>query len=236
MDRGAAEHHAQTLKLFNERNAKRVARGAKPIPYPHDDYNDATGRRGEQSQPSQQVIDPARQNLTNLPDHVEQSDLDIFGFVLFRTYYSGDEQSWEVFKESFFELLDEGIAAAYTDLNRIEDKEFVRIVSDNSLKNQTPEGVAVAYLVCMEEVEPTDSDDEDDWGDVIEPGLTTNMCLYVDAECIRSVVDKSETPFVEVVDFTTDSGQNSKDQGCYYIAGPCILCGTLGVQFRRCGI
>jgi hypothetical protein len=39
------------------------------------------------------LIDPAQQNLTNLLDHVEQSDLGIFGFVLFRTYYSRDEQS-----------------------------------------------------------------------------------------------------------------------------------------------
>ena len=184
MDRGAAEHHADTLKFFDEKNAERIARGARPIPYPHDDYNDSAGERGEQSQSSQQVIDPATQTLTNLLDHVEQSDLDIFGFVLFRTYYSGDEQSWEVFKESFWELIDEGTAAASADFNRIQDRVFIRFVSDNSLKNSPPEGVVGAYLICMEEEEPTDSDDEDDWGDVIEPGLTTNMCLYADEECI----------------------------------------------------
>jgi hypothetical protein len=206
MDRGAAEHHADTLKFFDEKNAERIARGARPIPYPHDDYNDSAGERGEQSQSSQQVIDPATQTLTNLLDHVEQSDLDIFGFVLFRTYYSGDEQSWEVFKESFWELIDEGTAAASADFNRIEDRVFIRFVSDNSLKNSPPEGVVGAYLICMEEEEPTDSDDEDDWGDVIEPGLTTNMCLYADEECIRSVVDKSATPFVKAVDVTTNGG------------------------------
>jgi hypothetical protein len=210
MDRVAAEHHAQTLKWFDELNAKRIARGAPPKPYPSDEHDSAAGRRGDQSQSSQQVPDPASENLTNLLDHVEGSDFEIFGFVLFRTYYACDELSWEAFKEGFFELLDEGIAAAPADFNRVEDKVFIRIVSDRSLKNMTSEGVVLAYLVCMEEEEPTDGDDEDDWGDVIEPGLTTKMCLYVDEECIRSVVDKAATPFVKAVDVTTDKGRTIK--------------------------
>jgi hypothetical protein len=40
---------------------------------------------------------------------------------------------------------------------------------------------------------------------VVEPGLTTNMCLMADEECMRSVLDKSATPFVKAVDVTSDS-------------------------------
>lgn len=142
------------------------------------------GGKGKQPQSSQQIIDPATQNLTILLDYVEQSDLEIFGFVVFRTCYSCDDESWEAFQDGFYDLMDEGIAAASPEFDRIEDRVFMRIVSDDSLKTQSPEDVALAYLVCMEEEEATDSDDEEDWGDEIEPGLTTSMCIMVDEECI----------------------------------------------------
>ena len=209
-DRIAAVLHADPLKSSNERNAKRVARDANPVPYPHDGHNDATGGKGKQPQSSQQIIDPATQNLTILLNYVEQSDLEIFGFVVFRTCYSCDEKSWEAFQEGFWGLMDEGIAAASPEFDRIEDRVFMRIVSDDSLKAQSPEGVALAYLVCMEEEEATDSDDEDDWGDEIEPGLTTSMCIMVDEECIRSVLDESATPFVKAVEIAAGTGQTTK--------------------------
>jgi hypothetical protein len=205
MDRGAAQTHAETLKWFEEKNAKRIARGAAPIPYP----KDVAGEQGEQPQESQQVTDPATENVANLIDHVELANLDIFGFVLFRTHYSADEKSWDAFEKGFYELLDEGIGAAPAEFNRIEDKVFMRIISDDSLEIQPPEGVARAYLVCMEAEEPSrdDDDDENDWGDKIEPGLTTSMCLFADEECIRSVLDKTATPFVKAIDVAFDAGQ-----------------------------
>lgn len=204
MDRGAAQTHAETLKWYEEKNAKRVARGAAPIPYP----KDVAGEPGEQPQPSQQVTDPATENVANLVDHVELADLDILGFVLFRTHYSVDEQSWDAFEKGFYELLDEGIAASPAEFNRIEDKVFVRTVSDDSLEGQPPEGLVRAYLVCMEEEEPEgDDDDENDWGDKIEPGLTTSMCLFADEECICSVLDKTATPFVKAIDVALEADQ-----------------------------
>jgi hypothetical protein len=209
-DRIAAQLHAHTLKPSNERNAKRVVRGAELTPYPPDECNDAAGGKGKQPQSSQQIIDPATQNLTILLDYVEQSDLEIFGFVVFRTCYSCDDKSWEVFQEGFYELIDEGIAAASPEFDRIEDRVFMRIVSDDSLKNQSPEGVALAYLMCMEEEEAKDSDDEEGWGDEIEPGLTTSMCIMVDEECIRSVLDKSATPFVKAVEIAAGTSQTTK--------------------------
>jgi hypothetical protein len=210
-ERNVAEEHAALLKLFHERNAELIARGIPPIPYPGGN-DDEAGRQGEkQPQPSQQVIDPAAENLTKLLDHVEQSDLEVFGFVLFRTYYADDnEESWEAFKQGYYELREEGMAAAPAEFNRIEDKVFTDIISDDSMNGQTPEGVMIAYLSCMDEVEATENDKEDDWGDAPEPGLTTSMCLMADEECIRSVLDKSATPFVKAVNVTAGRGENFK--------------------------
>jgi hypothetical protein len=78
--------------------------------------------------------------------------------------------------------------------------------SDASLKDATPFVVTGTYLICFEEEEATDSDDEDRWGDVVQPGLTKKICLMADEECVRSVLDKSATPFVKAVDVTSDSG------------------------------
>jgi hypothetical protein len=151
--------------LFNKINAKRIARGAKPVPNPHDDYNGTASRQGKTSQPLQQVIDPAKktlndynavagregkqpqlsqqfidpatENLTTLIDHVEHSDRDVFGFELFRTHYSCEEQ-WEAFLEGYYELLNEGYAAVSAEFNRIEDRVFIHMNSDASLKDATP--------------------------------------------------------------------------------------------------
>ncbi|KAI7245834.1 hypothetical protein KC365_g43 [Hortaea werneckii] len=93
----------------------------------------------------------------------------------------------------------------------------MRIVSDEALEDQRPEGVARAYRTCMEEEDEREgSEDEDDgWGDRIEPGLTTSMCLFVDGECIRSVVEETagSTPFVKAVDATLGMGQRHEYTG-----------------------
>ncbi|KAI7220655.1 hypothetical protein KC333_g2209 [Hortaea werneckii] len=219
MKRRAAETHLETIKWLDEKNAKRIARGAAPLPYPDDIM--ASGQ--DEEAPPTNLLDPAAENLARLIDHVEHSKLDLIGFVLFRTHYT-DEQSWEAFEKGFYELLDEGIATACgqsMEFKRIEDKVFMRIVSDDALEDQSPEGVARAYRTCMEADEVSDSEDgEDIWGDELEPGLTTSMCLFIDEECIRSVVNKQagSTPFVKAVDGTLGMGQTHEYKGTIRVA------------------
>ncbi|KAI6841913.1 hypothetical protein KC365_g14158 [Hortaea werneckii] len=221
MKRRAAEKRLEKVKWFDEKNAKRIARGAAPLPCPDDIM---AGGQDEEVPPIS-LPDPAAENLARLINHVEDSDLDHIGFVLFRTHYS-DEQSWEAFEMGFYELLDEGIATACgqsVEFKRIEDKVFMRIVSDDALEDQSPEGVARAYRTCMEEdddVSDSDDDEEDSWGDKVEPGLTTSMSLFVDEECIRSIVDKQagSTPFVKAVDGTLGLGQTREYQGTIKVA------------------
>lgn len=57
MNRRVAGTRIETRKWYDEKNAKRIARGAAPIPYP----DDIAGEQLEQQQPSQQLdtIDPA---------------------------------------------------------------------------------------------------------------------------------------------------------------------------------
>ncbi|KAI6888737.1 hypothetical protein KC360_g4592 [Hortaea werneckii] len=222
MERRAAETHIETVKWFDEKNAKRIARRAAPLPYPDD-----TMASGQDAETPANIPDPTAENLTNLINHVEDTKLDLIGFVLFRTHYA-DEQSWEAFEKGFYELLDAGIATACGEsaaFKRIEEKVFMRIVSDEALEDQRPEGVARAYRTCMEEEEEDEledgEDDEDDgWGDRIEPGLTTSMCLFVDEECIRSVVEKQtgSTPFVKAVDATLGTGQRHEYTGTIKVA------------------
>ncbi|KAI7187634.1 hypothetical protein KC343_g7771 [Hortaea werneckii] len=219
MERRAAETHIETVKWLDEKNAKRIARGAAPLPYPN---NIMAGGQNEEAPTD--LPDPATENLKTLTNHVEDSNLDLIGFVLFRTHYT-DEQRWEAFETGFYELLDEGIATACdesADFKRIEDKVFMRIVSDDALEDQSPGGVARAYRTCMEEDEGGDSEDdeEDSWGEKIEPGLTTSMCLFVDEECIRSVVDKTagSSAFVKAVDGTLGMGQRHEYRGTIKVA------------------
>ncbi|KAI7090298.1 hypothetical protein KC356_g1720 [Hortaea werneckii] len=212
MERRAAETHIETAKWLDEKNAKRMARGAAPLPYPDD-----TMASGEDAEAPSHVPDPATENLANLINHVEDSNLDLIGFVLFRTDYA-DEQSWEGFEKGFYELLDAGIATACGEsaaFKRIEEKVFMRIVSDEALEDQRPEGVTRAYRTCME-----DEDEDDGWGEKIEPGLTTSMCLFVDEESIRSVVEKQtgSTPFVKAVDATLGTGQRHEYPGTIKVA------------------
>lgn len=132
-----------------------------------------------------------RQNLANLIQHVEVSNLEIFGFVLFRTA-SSDKNTWNAFEKGVYELFDESIAAVPTTsgFSRLDDKVFIRIVADNGLDGQPPEGAARAYIMCMEQENEAPGDGSDHgWGDEITPGLTTSMCLMIDDECVRSVVN-----------------------------------------------
>ena len=219
MKRRAAETHIETIKWLDEKNAERIARGAAPVPYPNDIMASEQGEEAPINLP-----DPATENLSNLINHVEDSNLDLIGFVLFRTHYT-NEQRWEAFETGFYELLDEGIATACdesADFKRIEDRVFMRIVSDDALENQPPEGVARAYRTCMEEDEGSESEDDEEgaWGEKIEPGLTTSMCLFVDEECIRSVVDKTagSSPFVKAVDGMLGMGQRHEYQSTIKVA------------------
>ncbi|KAI6811558.1 hypothetical protein KC332_g14282 [Hortaea werneckii] len=219
MERRAAETHMETVKWLDEKNAKRIARGATPLPYP----NDIVARGQDEEAPPTSLPDPATESLKTLINHVKDSNLDLIGFVLFRTHYT-HEQRWEAFETGFYELLDEGIATACdesADFKRIEEKVFMRIVSDDALENQPSEGVARAYRTCMEdEVSDSEDDEEDTWGEKIEPGLTTSMCLFVDEECIRSVVDKTagSSPFVKAVDGTLGMGQRQEYKGTIKVA------------------
>lgn len=64
------------------------------------------------------------------------------------------------------------------------------------MAGESPERVAYAYRLCAE----MDDDEEEDR---LEVGLHTRMCLMVDGECMRSVVDAkpgSPAPFMKAVD------------------------------------
>ncbi|KAI7352669.1 hypothetical protein KC354_g11902 [Hortaea werneckii] len=179
MERRAAETHIETVKWLDEKNDKRMARGAAPLPHPTDII-----AGGQDAEAPTNMPDPATENLTNFLNHVEDSKLDLIGL-----------------------LLDEGIATACggsADFKRIEEKVFMRIVSDEALEDQRPEGVARAYRTCMEEEDEREgSEDEDDgWGDRIEPGLTTT----------------GSTPFVKPVDATLGMGQRHEYTGTIKVA------------------
>lgn len=93
MERRAAETHIETVKWLDEKNDKRMARGAAPLPHPTDII-----AGGQDAEAPTNMPDPATENLTNFLNHVEDSKLDLIGFVLFRTHYT-DEQSWEAFEK-----------------------------------------------------------------------------------------------------------------------------------------
>ncbi|KAJ5299627.1 hypothetical protein N7476_011184 [Penicillium atrosanguineum] len=139
--------------------------------------------------------------LKALVELVEEEKWPDFGFLLFRTYFD-DEALWDNFQEQQNLIMDEAIEAAPTEsgLSRISDKMFFKQVSDEAMKNTPPEGVALAYRICAEpdEIEGPEND--------LEPGLHTSMCLLVDEECMRSVIDwKREgapLPFVKAIDVT----------------------------------
>jgi hypothetical protein len=128
---------------------------------------------------------------------VEENGWDDFGFLVFRTYF-GNNKLWQNFRESWDPILEYGfdMADESEGLDRIRDKLLMKIVDDDTTNNASPEGVASAYRLF------TEDEDELEEDEMLEPGLHTRMCLFVDEECMRSVVepDPSIPPFVKAVD------------------------------------
>ncbi|KAJ5770622.1 uncharacterized protein N7511_002673 [Penicillium nucicola] len=199
MDRRAAETKiisAQNLARINE---KRIARGAAPIqppsptpePEPEQDTEPTTQHATQ---------DLTLENLQTLVETIEAENWTDVGFIMFRTDYS-NEDLWNEFLEKFNEVLDAGIedAPAESGFARVADCVFMKIVDDDSLANESAERVAFAYRLCAEDME------EDDPEDRLAPGLHTRMCLFVDGECMRSVVGSGSgsadgLAFVKAVD------------------------------------
>lgn len=147
------------------------------------------------------MTDPYTMRLKQLVDLVEDEGWSDFGFLLFRTHYS-DEKLWEAFLEAKDQLLTETInnAPSESGLSRITDRMYLKQVSNEALRDIMPEQVAIAYR-SLEEAEGEGESSEDK----IEPGLRTNVCLMVDEECMRSVLEWREAgdrsvPFVKAVD------------------------------------
>lgn len=198
MDRTAAETHLETQQWVDKKNTERAARGARPITLPASPGGSAEVAQGEP--------DPTEENLRILVKRVQAEGWKTFGFWAFRTHFS-NETLWESFEAAFMELLDEGIAAAPADsgIAQLDDNVMVRFVSDEIIANQGPEGVSYAYELCLDDADSDDDEQDDDagdWPDEPEPGMRTRMCLMVDEEVMRSVIDRKpgSTPFIKAVD------------------------------------
>lgn len=145
------------------------------------------------------MADTYTTRLNQLVDLVEEEDWTDFGFLLFRTYYD-NENLWETFLDAKDQILSETInnAPLESGLSRITEKMYLKQVSNEALRDITPEQVAIAYR-SLEDGDGDAAVDEDR----VEPGLRTNVCLMVDEECMRSVVEWKEggsVPFVKAVD------------------------------------
>jgi hypothetical protein len=128
---------------------------------------------------------------------VEENRWDDFGFLVFRTYF-GNDTLWAKFRDLWDPILQHGFDAADESegLDRIRDKLLMKTVDDDMTNGASAEGVASAYRLF------TEDEDELEEHEMLEPGLRTRMCLFVDEECMRSVVepDPSIPPFVKAVD------------------------------------
>jgi hypothetical protein len=128
---------------------------------------------------------------------VEENEWEDFGFLVFRTYF-GNDALWEQFRELWDPILQHGfdMADESEGLDRIRDKLLMKTVDDDMTKGASAEGVASAYRLF------TEDEDELEEDEMLEPGLRTRMCLFVDEECMRSVVEPvpSIPPFVKAVD------------------------------------
>jgi hypothetical protein len=206
MERQAAEAKlisAQNMARINER---RIARGAPPMQIPSPSADEAAPV-GPGEAETDQSNSTTLENLQTLVSLVEEEDWPDFGFLVFRTYYS-DEPLWEKFLAQYDAVLEEGIDAAPAEsgIERIRDRIFLKVVSDEAMAGEPPARVAYAYRLCAEEM------DDDAEEDRLEPGLHTRMCLMVDEECMRSVVDAkpgSPAPFMKAVDVTLGEQQLS---------------------------
>lgn len=198
MKRQEAETHIINAENLARTNARRIARGAPPIPSdpPSTGIESAPASNSSGGEDTESL-----DNLKTLVSLVEDEGWEDFGFVLIRTYYS-DESLWEHFLDKYCDVVDEGLDAAppASGIERIRDRVLLRIVSDEALANASPAQVALAYRLCAEEVEDYEEDER------LQPGLHTRMCLMVDEECMRSVVDRNRdvnsptVPFLKAVD------------------------------------
>lgn len=152
------------------------------------------------------MTNPCTNRLNQLVTLVEEEAWSDFGFVLFRTDYT-NEQQWQAFLEAKDQILSEAITNAPPEsgLSRITDRMYLKQISNEALAGITPEQVAIAYR-SLEEAEGESSEDG------IEPGLRTNVCLMVDGECMRSVVE-GEVPFVKAVDVLL--GEEEVEEAAY---------------------
>ncbi|KAG9848208.1 hypothetical protein KCU98_g6392, partial [Aureobasidium melanogenum] len=146
---------------------------------------------------------------------VEENDWDDFGFLVFRTYF-GDEALWEGFRESWDPILQHGFdtAPASEGLERIRDKLLMKTVDDDLTDGASAEGVASAYRLFTEDEDEVEEDEK------LEPGLRTRMCLFVDQECMRSVMEPKATtpPFVKAVDVELGSSTQQRQGATFKVA------------------
>ncbi|KAH0343199.1 hypothetical protein KCU81_g5333, partial [Aureobasidium melanogenum] len=157
-------------------------------------------------------VEPPQHALINL---VEENNWEDFGFVVFRTCF-GDEQLWEAFRELWDPLLQHGFDVAPTSkgFDRVRDKLLMKVVDDEMTENAKAEGVAAAYRLF------TKDEDELDEDEILEPGLKTRMCLFVDEECMHSVTTPKPgiPPFVKAVDVDLGSKTQQRPGAVFRVA------------------
>jgi hypothetical protein len=143
---------------------------------------------------SSDTDDPEPHVLVKL---VEENGWEDFGFLVFRTYFGNDEL-WKQFREQWDPILQYGFDAAdeSESLDRIRDKLLMKTVDDDMTDGVSAESVAAAYRLFTEDEDELEEDEK------LEAGLRTRMCVFVDEECMRSVVEPSPDipPFVKAVD------------------------------------
>ncbi|KAI4728697.1 hypothetical protein E4T49_03543 [Aureobasidium sp. EXF-10728] len=170
----AKVHHVDFVQKFN---AERIVRGLPARQFDPTDDDD---------------------ELHHLVKLVEDAGWDDFGFLVFRTHFD-DDNLWDQFRDLWDAILQQGMdaAPAAAGLERIREKLCMKMVDDDALSGKSPKDVAFAYRL-FEDEEGLDEDE------ILEPGLHTRMCLFVDEECMRSVTEPSSEvpPFVKAVDVT----------------------------------
>lgn len=200
MRRGAAEAKLISTQNMLRINEQRAARGAAPIRMPAEEEEQESS-----TSPSDKVdalpVEPTER----------AADTEDWGFIMFRTDYR-DEALWERFLDEYDPILQEGMArapapASTAGVERVREKLYMKIVSDDCLANKGPAEVALAYRMLGED-------------DDLEPGLQTKMCLMVDEDCMRSVTERrpNTPPFVKAVDVTLGENQDLGYPGFFKVA------------------
>ncbi|KAH0400920.1 hypothetical protein KCU89_g4696, partial [Aureobasidium melanogenum] len=106
------------------------------------------------------------------------------------------------------------MALASEGLERIRDKLLMKTVDDELTDGASAEGVASAYRLFTEDEDDVEEDEK------LEPGLRTRMCLFVDQECMRSLMEpKAGTPpFVKAVDVELGSTTQQRPGATFKVA------------------